>query len=412
MKTCTCLMVKFAAGFRAIRYNGFSVTIACSNNKFIKVFIHTLNKNKIMKNLILSICLIFSAMAGFTQNGLENVIVEKFYVSDANDTNANAAGGILPVGSVTYRIFADMLPGYKFQAAYGINNPVHELRIETTTLFWNNEDRGATSPTYTKAQSAMNTVMLDSWLSVGAACSGQMGILKANDDGVATVVNNFTPQVLQNADTSAGIPVSQQDGMVSGSPEPVTAVGISTEIMVFDNQNDGTNGPVFSTTNGSWASLNGSTGPDSMDNKVLIAQITTDGVLSFELNIQIGTPTGGVENYVAQNPSGNEIQMASLTYNSLASGVSTLPPNVSSLFMVYPNPSRDLVYVEIIPSVETENNELSISDLKGSLVFFKKLNSISSRQIETIDISAFPAGTYVLNLCMDGVHSSRKILKN
>ncbi len=365
-----------------------------------------------MKNSILSVCLVFSALAGSAQNGLENIIVEKFYVSDANDTNANAAGGILPVGSVTYRIFADMLPGYKFQAAYGINNPVHELRLETTTLFWNNEDRGATSPTYTKAQSAMNTVMLDSWLSVGAACTGQLGIMKVNDDGVATVVNNFTPQVLQNTDTSAGIPVSQQDGMVSGTPEPVTAVGISTEIMVFDNQNDGTNGPVFSTINGSWASLNGSVGPDSADNKVLIAQITTNGVFSFELNIQIGTPTGGVENYVAKNPSGNEIQLASLTYNSLAAGVPTLPPGEPSLFMVYPNPAHDMVYVEIIPSVESENNELSISDLKGSLVYYKKLDSVFSRRIETIDISAFPAGSYLVNLLMDGVYTSRKILKH
>ena len=85
---------------------------------------------------------------------------------------------------------------------------------------------------------------------------------------------------------------------------------------MFGSQNDGTNGPVFSTWNGSWASLNGSIGPDSIDNKVLIAQITTDGIFSFELNIQIGTPTGGVQNFVAVNPVANEIVIPSLIYNS------------------------------------------------------------------------------------------------
>src|SRR5436190_1343744 len=94
----------------------------------------------------------------YAQNGLEGIVVEKYYVSDANDTTANGTGGVLPVGSITYRIYVDMLPGYKFQAAYGVDvaptNVVstgdHELRIETTTLFFNNEDRGATTPGFTK----------------------------------------------------------------------------------------------------------------------------------------------------------------------------------------------------------------------------------------------------------------------
>ena len=50
------------------------------------------------------------------------------------------------------------------------------------------------------------------------------------------------------------------------------------------------------------------------ENRILIAQITTDGVFSFELNLQIGTPDGGTENYVARKPVGNEIQFAGLIY--------------------------------------------------------------------------------------------------
>ena len=47
---------------------------------------------------------------------------------------------------------------------------------------------------------------------------------------------------------------------------------------------------------------------------VLIAQLTTNGKLSFELNLQIGTPTGGTIQFVAKNPEGNELKFKQLTY--------------------------------------------------------------------------------------------------
>ena len=80
------------------------------------------------------------------QNELENVIIEKYYVSNAADSaaSATAAGGNLPVGSVTYRIYADMLPGYKFQALYGV--AAHPLTISSSTTFFNEENFGGTSP--------------------------------------------------------------------------------------------------------------------------------------------------------------------------------------------------------------------------------------------------------------------------
>jgi hypothetical protein len=360
-----------------------------------------------MKKIILGLGLFIIGAVSHAQNGLENVIVEKYYVSDSNDTSVNSTGGILPVGSVTYRIYVDMLPGYKFQAAFGI--PGHELRLETTTLFFNNEDRGATSPTYTKTQAANNTVMLDSWLSVGAACAGNFGVLKSDDDGVATVSNN--DGVLQNADTSAGIPLSTQDGMIAGTPEQVTTVGISTEIAIFDNQNDGTNGPLFSTSNGSWASLNGSTGPDSADNKVLIAQITTDGIFSFELNIQIGTPSGGVEQYVARNAVGSEILLPSLLYTSLINKTEELA-NKNSSFLIYPNPSKSNLKMEINQEKMSTNNFYTIYDTEGRIVFQKQLGLISEYYFENIDISSLASGQYVLELSSDGISSSTKFIKN
>lgn len=369
-----------------------------------------------MKIILFSLSFLFIVLTLHAQNGLENVIVEKYYISNANDTTVNIDGGVLPVGSITYRIYADMLPGYKFQAAYGVNTvgAAHELRIATTTLFFNNEDRGATTPTFSKTNAKNNTVMLDSWLSVGAACTGNFGILKNLDDGVATNVNN--DGVLQNNDPLAGIPLTSQDGLIAvagRTPEAVTAVGITTEMAMFDNQNDGTNGPVFSTWNGSWASLNGSIGPDSIDNKVLIAQMTTDGNFSFELNIQIGTPTGGVENYVAKNPVGIEILMASLSYSTITSVTENQTAKNSTL-NVYPNPANDFVTLSVNPAVAGERNDYiyTIYGVTGNLVLQKHLGNITEKHLERIDVSSLSTGLYFIELSINGTKSTNKIVKN
>jgi hypothetical protein len=260
--------------------------------------------------LITTIIFLFCAITIFAQNGLEGIIVEKYYVSNQNDASVDGIGGVLAPGSVTYRIYADLLPGYKFQAAFGI--PDHELRLATTTTFFNNEDRGDVTPAYTKTQAGTNTVMLDSWLSCGGACVNNFGILKSEDNGIANVVN--ANGVLQNNDPAAGIPLTTQDGLISGSPEAVTIVGINTEADVFGATNAA--GNLLTTLNGSWASLNGSVGPTAA-NKVLIAQLTTNGIFSFKLNIQIGTPTGGVQQFVAENPAAGQVQLPGLIYTSL-----------------------------------------------------------------------------------------------
>jgi hypothetical protein len=264
-----------------------------------------------MKNILTTLLTVFvSALS--SGKGLENIIVEKYYVSDSKDASIKS-GGKLPAGSVTYRIYVDMLPAYRFQAAYGV--PGHELRIETTTSFFNNEESGASTANEVKRNKlGNNTVMLDSWLSVGAAAQNMNGLLKTED--TTDVIKNLDG-ILQNADTSSGTPLSRRDGECYAAVVPVvTFFGIdSNMISIFDTKNVKTNRQVFSTDNGSWASFGGSIGA-TPENRVLIAQLTTDGNLSFTLNIQIGTPTGGVENYVAENPVGNEIQLSPLSYSS------------------------------------------------------------------------------------------------
>lgn len=245
--------------------------------------------------------------------GLQDVIVETYYISDADDAVPND-GGVLNEGSVTYRIYIDMAPGYELQAVYG--NAAHELRIETTTQFFNNEDRGEQLGS-SIGQNFIddNTVAVDSWLAMSGATTARLGILKANDPNGSMVGGaNNNDGLLANNDPGAGIPLTVADGLMIGTPPMVTVVGL--DLSMFDAVNSSV---PFASTNGAWSVLAGVMGPTA-DNRVLIAQITTDGDLHFTLNVQLGTPGGGTEQFVASNPTGAEIQFDALTFPLADSG--------------------------------------------------------------------------------------------
>lgn len=251
--------------------------------------------------------------------GLENIIVEKYYVSDANDAAGSA--GTLPVGSVTYRFFADLAPGYKLQAVYGTAG--HDLKFVSSTTFFNNTDRGASTPNWTKAQAADNTVMLDSYLTIGAAtnnnnpATSQVGILKIEDNGVGTVVN--ANGLLTNNDPTAGSVLALRDGFTNGVLQDVQIAADAATLIAINNvfgdvsQASGSfilnNGSIAAISASGTAGMSGPTGT----NRVFLGQITTTGTVHYELNLQITNDAGTVvRNYVALNPTGAELSIPSL----------------------------------------------------------------------------------------------------
>jgi hypothetical protein len=56
---------------------------------------------------------ILAAGSAFSQQGLEKIIVEKYYVSNAEDSIGSM--GALPVGSVTYRVSLICFLGINFK---------------------------------------------------------------------------------------------------------------------------------------------------------------------------------------------------------------------------------------------------------------------------------------------------------
>ena len=234
---------------------------------------------------------------------LENVIVETYYISDANDASDTTGGGI-EIESKTYRIYLDLLPGTRVKKIYGDQN--HPLIFSSTENFFNNKVDGQTfGKEFSKNRLQENTVALDSWLTLGQttrnAAVTYSGVLKVNDSNGSFIggTNNdggseaIADGLLSNNAIELGIPLTEKDGMdtaqnVPGSWADYGFIDIITDIdsTIFGSVISGNN---FNSRNAGLLN-SGVTGIDSLLNHVLVAQLTTKGEISFELNIEVEIP--------------------------------------------------------------------------------------------------------------------------
>ena len=252
--------------------------------------------------------LLLSLMAINQANAqLENIVVELYYISDANDATDTLGGG-LPIGSKTYRVYADLAPNAKIKRLYGDAN--HPIIVRSTENFFNNKIDGKSfGYQFPKSRLDENTVALDTWLTIGQTTtnsSRQAGVLKVNDsDGsfIAGIgVNDggsaeIADGLLNNNDPLAGIPLSTSDGndTLDNLPTASGSIGIiniidESDSTIFGSIIPGNN---FESRNASVFN-SGTKGVDTTLNHVLLAQLTTLGELYFELNIEveIETPIG------------------------------------------------------------------------------------------------------------------------
>jgi len=265
-------------------------------------------------NLLTKIFVLFLSANSFAQ-GLQGIVVEKYYKANANDVaNATANSAVTPLttNSITYRVYVDLADGWKLNNIWG--NSAHPLTINTTTAFFNDPNNGieVNGGTTSLNNYRTNTTFLDSYLTFGNVCAGKLGILKSEDtDG--TVGALTAGLLVNNPGGCFGDPImgtSGKDGLVAGSPQSLTTLGLPTSINIFNQ----TNGGAFSMNGGAIGILAGLQGPTGSGNKILIGQFTTDGVFTFALNLQVkNVTTNAVEDYVSSAPTGSELTMASLT---------------------------------------------------------------------------------------------------
>jgi hypothetical protein len=268
------------------------------------------------KNLIIGLGILCLNAVAYTQ-GLQGIVVEKYYLTnDADGANALAEGSIttLNTGTTVYRVYVDMAAGYKYSQIFGSN--ANNLKVNTTTNFYNDPGYGVTINPATVSVNNIrkNTMMIDSWFTTGGTAVGKVGVLKSEDTDGALV--NAQGILANNAGGCFGLPINgsgAQDGFVAGTSSTYlvpNALGLGSSLDCLEGTTPGNS---ITITNGAIAALGGIVGATS-SNMVLIGQFTTDGVFTFELNLQlVNIATGLAENYVASNPTGSQLTHPTLT---------------------------------------------------------------------------------------------------
>jgi len=236
-----------------------------------------------------------------TQAQLEKVIVEKYYITDQNDAT-DITGGTIAPGTTTYRIYVDMLPNTRLKSVYGETD--HPLVFESTLPFYNHATDGQTyGKEFLKNRYGEGLVALDSWMTLGQTTKTQVGktyfgIPKATDQDGSFIggTNNdggsagIATGLLVNTASQMGLPLTTADGMdtMANIPSSWLTLGLvdiatGQDTTIFGSVQQGTSfhSEQFLLQN------SGVTGVDPSLNQVLIAQLTTAGELSFELNLEL-----------------------------------------------------------------------------------------------------------------------------
>lgn len=242
------------------------------------------------------------------QAQLENIRVEKYYISDSTDS-ADTVGGHLEIGSTTYRVYVDLVTGSKLNKIFG--NKDHLLKISSDLPFFNHAVDGQTfGKDIDKNSLSGSTLGVDSWITIGLGAKKSTttyaGILKSQDTN-----GSFIMDLLTNADPSAGIPITDQDGLAPMNIPSTSwlTTGFLNDLTLDDSTIFGSLNKTVTAFNSNGndaylANTKGVSGLIADSNQVLIAQLTTKGKIVFELNLEVTTKNGDVITYISngKNP--------------------------------------------------------------------------------------------------------------
>jgi len=268
----------------------------------------------------LTFCMFLAAVLagefGYSQNAIENLIMETYYVSDSNDAT-DEDGGFLPEGSVTYRVFLDLAPGVKLREIFSAPNG---WTIRSSELIWNNEDRGESlGMNIPDNRLDDNTVALDSYITMGAASELHFGIPKnmdpdgsiiggENNDGGSESIEgglliNFVPEM--------EVALTEADGLIEVDESLIP--DFSSFILLNEVFFNETNDSVFTSLVNGLQFTEGVSGVTD-ENILLIAQITTLGEIEFNFNVELELANGNVVEYVGFDPAVDQVLSPFLSF--------------------------------------------------------------------------------------------------
>ena len=396
-----------------------------------------------MNRIITTVCAVVGAIALIGQyappdsSALEAIIVERYYYSDAQDAS-DEDGGELVEGSFTYRVFADMKPGYNVNAVFG--NDRNLLLIKSSTAFFNNEDRGEeTGDAIDNTRLGDNTVALDSWVTIGAASDIHLGVLKEDDTDGSIVggTNNdggsegIAGGLLVNDNEAAGIPLTTADGLedIGSSLSVSKSPGLALDMFADENSEDslkvggveGEGGDTWFVPEGVWV--------DDGENLVMLGQFTTDGTLTFCMNVQVGIPDSlqcnspdchSVIQYVNTLHPDDAVQSVEtdniylyppLKFNSNdLVGLEDLDSDMSLEFGLFPNPTTDVIRITV-PEVDGPLS-YHILDMDGRVVRSVYMGNVQYLgEGLQVDLSDFASGMYSILVQTASATGVKRVIK-
>jgi hypothetical protein len=439
-----------------------------------------------MKNSFLLIFVLLIICSVNAQNAVKKVIVEPYYISDANDAT-DTTGSYLEPGSKTFRIYIQLKPGCRLSKIYGDER--HTLKIASTASFFNNIDYGKSfGKDFNKVNYKKNTVALDTWLTIGQTTKKSsityFGIPKSQDTDGSFIggLNNdggsseISGGLLANNDPFAGVPLTLADGMdtLVNIPDQWSDNGFFDIVSGIDTTIFGSarKGSAFESNN-AFLQNSGVTGVNPDSNQVLVAQLTTTGDISFQLNIEVKESNGSVWKYVAQgndtldervcpflkyppecgctdknyleyssaflcanpgscktpivfgcmdpascnyNPDANYNVQSLCCYPGLCADrdISLVCPELKDKqpgLKIYPNPSSDKLEINV-SNVASENFSISITNMFGVLIFAKNIRTDSDNYFHEVNISSLMSGIYYLHVrSLNGIDFTKILIK-
>ena len=261
-----------------------------------------------MLRVVLLVFVYFITNFVSSQAGLKEVFVEKYYTLGKNDYQKSNVSGATEKGLVTYRIYVELDSGFTLQAVYG--SPTHLLKFSSTKSFYNHPGIGNTHPNIIPDKSLKkNLTILDSWITIGACAESFFAVPLKYQTKAFPVVIEWEKGYFENSkgrDTDFSF--RDAPGMIyreSDSLPQLTMYQIDEPLKGLFAE---TKQSEILIENGAWACMGkGASAPKPYKNALLIAQLTTSGKVSYQMNLVVGTPNGKSIRYVASNPTSEEL---------------------------------------------------------------------------------------------------------
>jgi len=306
-------------------------------------------------------------------------------------------------------------------ASAGPNQTI-TLPVSTTTLTGSSSDASTyiSSYVWTKKSGPSGGVVTSNWLKTITLTGLVQGVYNYQ------VVITDNTGVSSTANVSVTVNAAQSSWTASAGPNQTITLPVSTTTLTGSSSDASTYISSYV-----WTKTSGPTGGVVTNYSLKTITLTglVQGVYNYQVVITDNTGVSSTANVSvtvnaalgsASNLGANASDSMNINYgaDSILSVNSANPSSslneiqMSNLLKVYPNPVANVTTLEINIPIPNTDVMMTITDMNGSTVYKKKINSEYGLVSEQIDMSRFQEGVYMLSVILNGqIIKSLKVVK-